>query len=63
MDISEIKKNMLVECQQGVGKVLVVDKKTNSVLIEDPVSHQQTAVEAGEIIDNPQLHNGCDQYY
>ena len=42
MDISEIKKDMLVECQQGVGKVLVVDE-TNSVLIEDPVSHQQMA--------------------
>jgi hypothetical protein len=54
---------MLVECQQGVGKVLVVDEKTNSVLIEDPVSHQQMAVEAEEISDNPQLHNGCDQYY
>ncbi len=63
MDISEIKKDMLVECQQGVGKVLVVDEKTNSVLIEDPVSHQQMAVGAGEITDNPQLHNGCDQYY
>ena len=53
---------MLVECQQGVEKSSF-DEKTNSVLIEDPVSHQQMAVEAGEITDNPQLHNGCDQYY
>lgn len=63
MDISEIKKGMLVECQQGVGKVLVVDAQTRSLLVEHSDSHQQMAVAVDDLIDNPQLHTGCDKYY
>jgi len=63
MDISEIKKGMLVECQQGVGKVLVVDEQSRSLLVEHSDTHQQMAVEADDLIDNPQLHTGCDKYY
>ncbi|UPQ88320.1 hypothetical protein [Vibrio sinaloensis] len=63
MDICQIKKGMLVECQQGIGKVLVVDRETNCVLIEEQSSQQQMAVDVQELIDNPQLHQGCDQYY
>ena len=63
MDISEIKKGMLVECQQGVGKVLVVDEQTRSLLVEHSDSQQQMAVAVDDLIDNPQLHTGCDKYY
>ncbi|MEL7290728.1 MAG: hypothetical protein AAGJ78_06030 [Pseudomonadota bacterium] len=63
MDICQIKKGMLVEFQQGIGKVLVVDRETNCVLIEEQSSQQQMAVDVQELIDNPQLHQGCDQYY
>jgi len=63
MDIGEIKKDMFVECQQGIGKVLVVDEATSSVLIEQQATREQLAVEAKELSADPQLHNGCDQYY
>ncbi|MDN3608268.1 hypothetical protein ACODM8_10530 [Vibrio ostreicida] len=63
MDINEIEKGMLVECQSGVGHVLVVDAKTNSVLIEERESQRQFAAEVSELVDDPQLHIGCDKYY
>lgn len=63
MDISEIKKGMLVECQQGTGTVLVVDEANQSVLIEERASHHQFAAQVDELVDDPQLHFGCDQYY
>lgn len=63
MDIREIRKGMLVECQQGVGKVLVVDEQTRSLLVENLDSNHQMAVEIDDLIDNPQLHHGCDKYY
>ncbi|NVD07560.1 hypothetical protein FCU94_11730 [Vibrio sp. JPW-9-11-11] len=62
MDICQIKKGMLVECQQGIGKVLVIDRTTNCVLIEEQSSQQQMAVDVQDLVDNPQLHQGCEQY-
>lgn len=41
MDITEIEKGMLVECKQGVGRVLAVDKKNHAILIEERDSHQR----------------------
>ena len=63
MDICQIKKGMLVECEQGVGKVLVVDRANQSVLVESRDSHQQFAVHIDELMDDPQLHQGCEKYY
>ncbi|WP_428772855.1 hypothetical protein [Vibrio sp.] len=63
MRISEIKKGMWLECDQGVGRVLVVDEQSDSVLLEPRHSHEQLALRADEVHDDPQLHNGCDQYY
>lgn len=56
MDIGQIKKGMLVECQQGIGKVLVVDEANQSVLVESRDSHQQFAAHIDELMDDPQLH-------
>ena len=33
MDINEIEKGMLVEFEQGVGKILAIDVQNNTVLI------------------------------
>ncbi|MDA0119374.1 hypothetical protein [Vibrio sp. T11.5] len=63
MDITEIEKGMLVECKQGVGTVLAVDKKNHAILIEERDSHQQFAADISELMDDPQLHIGCDKYY
>ncbi len=63
MDIGQIKKGMLVECQQGIGKVLVVDESNQSVLVESRDSHQQFAAHIDELMDDPQLHQGCEKYY
>ncbi|MCG9598458.1 hypothetical protein L1D15_17200 [Vibrio sp. Isolate25] len=54
MDITEIEKGMLVECKQGVGVILVIDAKTNAVLIEERESHQQFAADISELTGNPQ---------
>ncbi|CAK4069640.1 hypothetical protein OH458_12810 [Vibrio sp. MarTm2] len=63
MDIGRIKKGMLVESKYGVGRVLVVDETTQAVLLEGRESQQQFAAHIDELLDNPQLHQGCDKYY
>ncbi|ROV61850.1 hypothetical protein EGH82_03375 [Vibrio ponticus] len=63
MELSELRQGMLVESAQGSGKVLVIDEVTQSVLIENQQSHEQFAVGVEEIVDDPQLHLGCDKYY
>ncbi|GAK83479.1 hypothetical protein BIY21_01775 [Vibrio ponticus] len=63
MELSELRRGMLVESAQGSGKVLVIDEVTQSVLIENQQSHEQFAVGVEEIVDDPQLHLGCDKYY
>ncbi|WP_169739014.1 MULTISPECIES: hypothetical protein [Vibrio] len=52
MEICQVKQGMLVECAQGIGKVLVVDRATNSVLIEEQSSQRQLAVEVSQLIDS-----------
>ncbi|WP_162062422.1 hypothetical protein [Vibrio taketomensis] len=63
MQLSEVKRGMMLESAQGSGKVLVIDEMTQSILIENQNSHEQFAVGIEEIIDDPQLHLGCDKYY
>ncbi|MEZ8102843.1 hypothetical protein [Vibrio bivalvicida] len=63
MDISKIEKGMLVECRQGTGTVLEVDQTHGAVVIEERNSHQKFEVDIKDLIDDPQLHLGCDKYY
>ncbi|KHD23726.1 malate dehydrogenase [Vibrio caribbeanicus] len=63
MDIGRIKKGMLVESKYGVGRVLVVDETTRAVLLEGREPQQQFAAHIDELLDNPQLYQGCDKYY
>lgn len=63
MELSQMRKGMLVECQQGVGRILAVDNEQHRVLIEDMRTHEQMIMDMSEISDNPQLHNDCEQYY
>lgn len=63
MDISELEKGMLVECRQGIGTVLEVNESTHAVVIEERVSHQKFEVDIDDLMDDPQLHIGCDRYY
>ena len=63
MDISELEKGMLVECRQGIDTVLEVNESTHAVVIEERVSHQKFEVDIDDLMDDPQLHIGCDRYY
>ncbi|USD60002.1 hypothetical protein J4N45_16025 [Vibrio sp. SCSIO 43140] len=63
MEIKNVRKGMWVESQHGVGKVLVIDEVSNSVLVEPLGSDTQWALGAEEIEEDQQLHNGCEQYY
>jgi hypothetical protein len=63
MEASRIRKGMVVECQQGVGTILVVDREAETVLLSKQGSDQQIAVSFDEIEDDPQLHGGSDRYY
>ena len=63
MELKKVRKGMLVECQQGIGKVLVIDEEARSVLIEEHSSRQQLALDVEDIIDNPQVHSDCHLYY
>ncbi len=63
MEASRIRKGMVVECQQGVGTILVIDQEAETVLLAKQGSEEQLAVSFDEIEDNPQLHDSCDRYY
>ncbi|MFH4529948.1 hypothetical protein [Vibrio diabolicus] len=63
MEASRIRKGMVVECQQGVGTILVVDREAETVLLSKQGSDQQIAVSFDEIEDDSQLHGGSDRYY
>ncbi len=62
MELSQIEKGMWLSCEQGIGKVLVVDQQMQTVLLEDRATQQQFAAEASELYEEPQLHSGCDKY-
>jgi len=63
MDIENVQKGMLVETKFGIGKVLVIDPQTDSLLIEQVESHHQLAVDINDVLNQEQLHLGCDKYY
>ncbi|EIO4560969.1 hypothetical protein LQM11_001532 [Vibrio parahaemolyticus] len=63
MEASRIRKGMVVECQEGVGTILVVDREAETVLLSKQGSDQQIAVSFDEIEDDPQLHVGSERYY
>ncbi|EJC7006472.1 hypothetical protein R1W14_002203 [Vibrio parahaemolyticus] len=66
MEASRIRKGMVVECQEGVGTILVVDRvdrEAETVLLSKQGSDQQIAVSFDEIEDDPQLHGGSERYY
>ncbi len=63
MEFKDVTKGMWVESVHGIGKVLVVDEASQSVLVEQLVHEEQWALGVDEISEHPQLHNGCDQYY
>ncbi|EJG0941709.1 hypothetical protein C4G64_RS16660 [Vibrio parahaemolyticus O1] len=48
MEASRIRKGMVVECQEGVGTILVVDREAETVLLSKQGSDQQVA--ANDII-------------
>lgn len=62
MDTQRIEKGMWVESKQGVGRVLVVDRRDNMVLVEG-MHQEQWALSADDIEVQEQMHLGCDQYY
>ncbi|TOM16786.1 hypothetical protein [Vibrio parahaemolyticus] len=53
MEASRIRKGMVVECQEGVGTILVVDREAETVLLSKQGSDQQIAVSFDEIEDDP----------
>ena len=63
MEANRIRKGLVVECQQGVGTILIVDQEAETVLLAKQGSEEQLAVSFDEIEDNPQLHGSCEQYY
>ncbi|KII77550.1 hypothetical protein [Vibrio renipiscarius] len=63
MDIERLYKGMPLESEFGVSRVLVVDKEMQSVLVESQHSEEQSALNSEDIAEEPQLHQGCDQYY
>nr|WP_164837259.1 hypothetical protein [Vibrio alfacsensis] len=63
MEANQIRKGMVVECQQGVGTIIVVDREAETVLLSKQGSEEQLAVSFDEIEDNPQLHGNSDRYY
>jgi hypothetical protein len=63
MEINKVRKGMWVVSKHGVGQVLVIDKTSNSVLVEPRGRDVQWALDADEIHEDQQLHNGCEQYY
>lgn len=62
MELSQIEKGMWLSCAQGIGKVLVVDQKMQTVLLEARATQQQFAAEASELCEESLLHSGCDKY-
>ncbi|AUI85214.1 hypothetical protein BS333_01760 [Vibrio azureus] len=63
MEANRVHKGLIVECQQGVGTILVVDREAQMVLLAKQGSEEQLALGFDEIEENPQLHGGCHQYY
>lgn len=63
MDINHLKKGMWVESHYGVGQVIGIDHQFHSVIVEHREDHQLQSIDVEDLIDQPQLHNGCERYY
>ncbi|MEC6798354.1 hypothetical protein VXS03_14950 [Photobacterium sp. S4TG1] len=63
MDINQLTMGMWVESHHGVGKVIGIDHQYNSVIIEHAQDHQLQSIDVADLIEQPQLHNGCERYY
>lgn len=63
MEITQLKVGMWVESFHGVGKVIGIDQQNNAVIVEHRNDQQLRSIRSDEIIEQPQLHTGCDRYY
>lgn len=63
MDMKHLTKGMWVESYHGVGKVIGIDHKYHSVIVEHCQDHQLQSIDIADLIEQPQLHNGCERYY
>ena len=54
---------MWVESHHGVGKVIGIDHQYHSAIIEHGQDHQLQSIDVADLIEQPQLHNGCERYY
>ena len=63
MQAKELKPGMWVEYQQGVAEVIDVDQDHNTAIIENMSDHRRININCNDLVDQPQLHTGCDNYY
>ncbi|MGF1681990.1 hypothetical protein [Photobacterium minamisatsumaniensis] len=63
MQATELKPGMRVECQHGVAEIIDIDQTHNTAIIESMADHRRVNINCDDIIDQPQLHTGCDSYY
>ena len=63
MDINHLTTGMWVESHHGVGKVISIDHQYHSAIIEHGQDHQLQSIDVADLIEQPQLHNGCERYY
>ncbi|WP_261816568.1 hypothetical protein [Vibrio gallicus] len=62
MDILNIEKGMWVESDLGIGRVIVIDRAYQTVLLQD-LDNQQWAEDIVRLEAQEQMHTGCEQYY
>lgn len=63
MQAKDLKRGMWVEYQRGIAEVVDIDQDHNTVIIENMDDHRQLNINCDDLIDQPQLHTGCDRYY
>ncbi|MGF1686389.1 hypothetical protein L4C36_06790 [Photobacterium japonica] len=63
MQAKDLKPGMWVEHQQGIAEVVEVDQDHNTAIIEKRHDHRRVSICCDDLVDQPQLHNGCDSYY
>ena len=63
MEITHLKLGMWVESFHGIGRVIGIDQNHRAVIIEHNQDHQLQSIDIEEIMEQPQLHVGCDRYY
>ncbi|MGR5065299.1 hypothetical protein [Photobacterium sp. DNB22_13_2] len=63
MQAKELKSGMWVEYQNGVAEVIDVDQNHNTAIIESMNDHRRININCDDLVDQPQLHIGCDNYY